>query len=179
MNKILCLLVMVVAIGCKDRYVLPVNVPATGYLVVDGTINAGVGATTIHLSRSTRLIDTFNINYVKDATVTVEGEDNSIFPLYYTGEGGAYENLQLTLNPSVKYRLRIESGEGKEYLSSYLNVQKSPPIDSLVWDRDDAGVNIYANAHGTAETSGYYRWDYRETWEYHSAFLPNVKLDSV
>ncbi|RYF99264.1 MAG: DUF4249 family protein, partial [Chitinophagaceae bacterium] len=53
------------------------------------------------------------------------------------------------------------------------------PIDSLVWDRDDAGVNIYANAHGTAETSGYYRWDYRETWEYHSAFLPNVKLDSV
>ncbi|MET0299508.1 MAG: DUF4249 domain-containing protein [Flavitalea sp.] len=179
MNKILCLLVLVTAIGCKDRYKLPVDVPSTGYLVVDGTINAGSGSTSITLSRTSRLVDTFNINYVKDATVTVEGEDNSVMSLYYTGELGQYENPQLTLNPAVKYRLRIQSSEGKEYLSSYLNVQKSPPIDNLVWDRDDAGVNVYADAHGTAETSGFYRWDYRETWEYHSAFVPNLKLNQV
>ena len=56
MKKIVyCLLVLLAAAGCKEKYVSPVISPATGYLVVEGTINSGQGTTTITLSRTTKL----------------------------------------------------------------------------------------------------------------------------
>jgi len=164
-------------IGCKDSYDLPVNIPATGYLVVDGTINSGQGPTYLNLSKTVRLVDSFSINYVTNAEVNVEGEDNSRFALTHRGHG-QYVNDQLSLTRNQKYRLRIKLTDGKEYLSSYLAIKQSPLIDSINWERDDAGVHIFANAKGSANTSGYYRWDYDEDWEFHSAYTPSLKYDS-
>jgi hypothetical protein len=37
------LLLLFIAIGCKEKYISPVVSPATGYLVVEGIINSGAG----------------------------------------------------------------------------------------------------------------------------------------
>jgi hypothetical protein len=177
MKKLLYLLPALLALSCKDSYDLPVNIPATGYLVVDGTINSGQGATTINLSRTVRLVDSFNINYVTNAIVTVEGEDNSKFTLAHKSNG-QYVNNQLNLNKAIKYRLRIRS-ENKDYLSSYLPVKQSPVIDSVNWEKTDKGVDIYVDAKGNSNTSGYYRWDYEEDWEFTSAYAPTLRYNST
>jgi uncharacterized protein DUF4249 len=174
-KKLIYILLAALALSCKDSYDLPVNVPSKGYLVVDGTINSGQGSTTINLSRTVRLTDTFNINYVVNATVIVEGQDNSKFVLAHRGRG-QYVNDQLALNRNQKYRLHINA-DGKEYLSDYLAVQQSPRIDSVNWVQDASGVHIFVDAKGNANTSGYYRWDYEENWEFNAAYAPNLRYD--
>src|SRR5688572_4601845 len=99
MKRLIYIVIVFILIGCKDSYDLPLNVPATGYLVVDGVINPA-GETTISLSRTVRLVDSFNINYVQDASVTVEGEDNTSQLLLHSS-GGRYEATSLSLNPGV------------------------------------------------------------------------------
>jgi hypothetical protein len=177
MNKLFYVLLALLTLSCKDSYDLPVNIPASGYLVVDGTINSGLGATSINLSKSVRLEDSFSVNYVKTAAVTVEGEDNSKFTLAHRSNG-QYVNDQLSLNRAVKYRLRIRL-DNKEYLSSYLIVKQSPVIDSIQWVRHDKGVDIFVDAKGNSNTSGYYRWDYEEDWEFTSAYAPTLRYNTI
>jgi hypothetical protein len=177
MKKLLYYILAIFSVSCKDAYDLPVDVPATGYLVVDGTINSGQGPTVLSLSKTTRLVDTFNINYVTNAVVEVQGQDNSKFPLTHTTLG-QYRHNQLNLNPSVKYRLYIKLPDGRTYESPYLSVKSSPAIDTISYELDNA-LNIYANAHGGTNSTRYYRWDYDEAWEFRSAYAPNLKYNSV
>jgi uncharacterized protein DUF4249 len=177
MKKLIYILLAGLALGCKDSYDLPVNIPATGYLVVDGTINSGQGSTIINLSRTVRLVDTFNINYVTNAKVEVEGEDNSRALLNHRGNG-QYVNDQLNLNKGVKYRLNVDLPDGRKYQSSFVAVKQSPGIDSINWQKDDGGVNIYIDAKGNPNSGGYYRWDYAEDWEFNSAYIPTLKYDA-
>jgi hypothetical protein len=177
MNKLFYVLLALLALSCKDSYDLPVNVPPTGYLVVDGTINSGQGATLINLSKSVRPVDSFSINYVTNAVVTIEGEDNSKFPLAHRSKG-QYGNNQLNLNKAIKYRLRIRM-DNKDYLSAYLAVRQSPVIDSINWEKNDKGVDIYVDAKGNSNTSGYYRWDYDEDWEFTSAYAPTLRYNAI
>ncbi|RYF96959.1 MAG: DUF4249 domain-containing protein, partial [Chitinophagaceae bacterium] len=176
MKKILFVIFMTQLFSCKDSYDLPVSIPATGYLVIDGAINSGQGETVIYLSKSVRLVDSFNVNYVTNANVFVEGQDNSRIQLSHRGRG-EYVHTQLSLNRSQQYRLRINQG-GKEYLSKFMPVKQSPVIDSISWDYDPAGVHIYMDAKGNANTSGYYRWDYSEAWEFHSSYAPNLRYNT-
>lgn len=177
MKKIFFIVLMAQLFSCKDDYDLPVDIPATGYLVIDGVINSGQGETVVYLSKSVRLVDSFSINYVTNANVTVEGQDNSKFLLNHRGRG-EYTNPQLSLNRSQQYRLRILQS-GKEYVSKYMPVKQSPAIDSISWNFEPAGVNIYMDAKGNANTSGYYRWDYTENWEFHSSYAPSLRYNAA
>ncbi|RYZ50239.1 MAG: DUF4249 domain-containing protein [Sphingobacteriales bacterium] len=175
MKKILFILLLANVLSCKDDYNLPVSIPATGYLVIDGSINSGIGETVIALSKTVRLTDSFNVNYVTNAAVTLEGQDNSKIQLNHRGNG-QYVHNQLALNRSQQYRLRILEN-GKEYVSGYLPVRQSPVIDSISWEYDQSGVHIFMDAKGNTNTSGYYRYEYAETWEFHAAYAPNLKYD--
>ena len=60
------------------------------------------------------------------------------------------------------------------YQSAFLPVLNSPPIDSVSFDTKGAltipGVNIYVNTHDPAGKVLYYRWEYNETWIFHSNY---------
>jgi hypothetical protein len=43
------------------------------------------------------------------------------------------------------------------------------------WVQDGEGVHIYVDAKGDANTSGYYRWEYEEDWEFNAAYAPNLR----
>ncbi|MEJ7680754.1 MAG: DUF4249 domain-containing protein [Segetibacter sp.] len=81
---------------------------------------------------------------------------------------GHYQSDSVLLNKNQKYRLLIKTVEGKEYLSDYLPVKKTPAIDSVSWRNESNGVNIYVNSHDQSENSRYYKWTYEETWEIRS-----------
>jgi hypothetical protein len=169
MKRLSCLiLAFIIVAACKEKYVLPVTTPPTGYLVVEGYINSGAGPTTIRLSRSARL-DSSRYPVELKAQVAVEGQNSTRFLLTEKGKG-IYSVDQLSLIPSQKYRLYIKTLNGKEYTTDYLPVRNTPPVDSLNWEENDAGVEIFVNTHDPQNNSRFYAWDFEETWQYYSIF---------
>lgn len=167
-NIIIVVLVFFLA-GCRETYDLPTGALQIPLLVVEANLDPGAGATNVRLSRTTRLGDPTLIRVENNAVVTVEGKDNSLRTLNFTGNGNYFSaNLSLILNN--EYRLRIKSS-GKEYLSDYVKAISNPPLDSISWDRNSDGVQLYLNTNDPANTTKYFRWDYTETWEIHSYFV--------
>lgn len=161
---------------CKDPYVSPYKAPPTGYLVVEGYIS-GNTVTQFTLSRSISLPGNSAIPVIDGATLQVEGSDNSTYPL--TGIGsGVYSSVDtLSLNPQLKYRLRIRTNTD-EYLSDLVPFKSTPPIDSINWVQDGTRqVRIYANTHNTADTAGYYRWDFTQTYEHRAGEETDLYYD--
>jgi len=160
--------------GCKEKYESPVESPTTGYLVVEGTINSGRGNTNIRLTRTTKLSNK-TIIFEKNAQVKVEGENNVAYTLPEKTTGNySVDNLNLPNNQ--KYRLRIKTTGGKEFLSDFVEVKKNPPIDSISWKREsDGGLQLYIETHDDQNKTLYYQWEYTETWEFHSAYTSVLK----
>src|SRR4051812_31383900 len=161
---------MVVAVlffTCKEAYNPPIASTATGYLVVDGIINSGNGASTITLTRTTKLIDSVAIVYEDGAEVNIEDENGASYPLSWKNNG-TYVSDSLSLNSTIKYRLHIKTLNGSEYVSDFTAVKKTPPVDSISWQLENGGVQIYVNSHDPSNNTKYYQLKYSETWEFHS-----------
>ena len=161
------------ASGCRKLYEPHVNSPASGYLIVEGYVNTGVGPSTITLTRTTKLVDTVSIRYEHDARVSIESSTNESFPLAEVADG-RYTSDVLHLNPTSKYRLRVVTQNGKEYLSDFSPAKYTPLIDSITWQVEHEGVQIFVNTHDNQNNTKYYRWTYSETWEFHSRFLKTM-----
>jgi hypothetical protein len=156
--------------ACKESYNPPVKSTNNIYLVVEGFINNGQDSTYITLSHTFKLNDTASSTPELHAQLTVEGKDNSSFPLTEFGNG-QYGAASLTLNNAMQYRLHVKTTGGKEYVSDYVDLKVSPPIDSVNWVRKpDGSVQIYANTHDPQNASHYYHWDYLEVWQFYANY---------
>lgn len=166
-------IMMLLVMGCKENFDPPAAPPVNGYLVVDGIINSGTGPTYIRLSRTVALADSARMRNERNALVRVEGEDNSSYPLAEVSQG-VYSASQLSLNKQVKYRLYIRTSDGKEYVSDYSRVIPTPPIDNIRWEQP-GDLQLYINTHDPSNNIRYYRWEWEETWEFHSAYLSQLE----
>ncbi len=174
MNKlfIICFL-LVLLTQCREKYVSPFQSPATGYLVIEGVLNSGSGPAQIRLSRTTGLEEVGLISE-DGARVVVEGENNTTYNMLSTGNG-YYRAANLNLNPNVKYRLRIATGNNDIFLSDYVPVIPNPPIDSISVRRTNAGIDLFVNTANPLNNTRYYQWEYDETWEIVVPFLSSLK----
>jgi hypothetical protein len=154
--------------SCRKPYNPPAIASPNSYLVVEGVIVNGSGPTTIKLSRTVKIAASNANNPVSGATVTVQGDQNVSYPLQETTPG-TYVSATLTLDNTHNYRISINTGS-EQYLSAYVPVLNSPPIDSVGYTITSNSLNIYANTHDPTNTVKYYRWDYMETWIYHSIY---------
>jgi len=173
------LLVVVTLCGqCKDKYVSPYKSPNVGYLVIEGFISGNIPIQYM-LSRTLPLPGDTTIPKEEGATVQVEGSDNTVYVL--AGQGnGVYSSVDtLSLNALARYRLRIHTAEGEDYLSDFVPFRVSPLIDSINWINGPTGVTIYANTHDPANATRYYEWNFVETWEYHSAEQATLEYDTA
>src|SRR5215467_8784559 len=99
--------------ACKDKYVPLIVSDKKTYLVVEGFINNGPDSTYITITRTFKLDDTARITRELHARLTVEGKDNSSYPLTEWGNG-QYGVPSLALNKAVQYRLHITTAAGKQ-----------------------------------------------------------------
>jgi len=160
--------------ACVDSYSPPVKDSDIDYLVIDGFLNSGVGPTTIKLTHTLNIKDGGKARVEKGALLTVEGTDNSKVALAES-QTGVYSISQLSLKKSEKYRLRVKTVDNTEYISEYLEVKKTPPIDGVVWSATDEGVQINVNTHDPSGNTRYYQWEFEETWHYRSEFCTNLQ----
>lgn len=156
------------ATACREKYELPETVVNKDYLVVEGFINGGNDSTFINLSRTVTPDDASRIKAETGASVSIEGENGGNFFLHEINPG-VYAAAPLGLSPSGKYRLAITT-RGKSYLSDYVEIKKTPAIDSVNWVRESNGVQVYVNTHDTENKTIYYNWQYNETWEFHTYY---------
>ena len=177
---IISTLILATTQSCKQTFLPPLvkNPPAN--LVVEGFINNGPDSTYFDLGTTYPLSDSTATTPITGATVTVEGTDNSKYPLAGIGNG-IYGAALPPLNPTAAYRLHITTLANKQYASDYAPVVADPPIDSINFIRSNNGVHIYANTHDPTNTAQYFRYDYQETWKFISPFFAVLQYldDSV
>ena len=166
-------ILFIATVSCRKQYNPPVLIAPSSYLVVEGVINSGSDSTFIKVSHTVRLSSKTTTNQEPNATVMVQGDQNVSYPLVETGNG-IYSCAGLHLDNGHKYRLNIKTANGKQYLSDYVPVLNSPPIDSISYDTkgtpSGSGLNIYASTHDQNNKTRYYRWDYQETWIIHANY---------
>lgn len=158
---------------CTKPYNPPGIKSVTGYMVVEGVINAGNDSTKFRLSHTIALSSDSSIAPVTGATVTIQGNDNSSYVL--TGNSsGIYSAPPLNLNATKTYRIDIKTTDGKEYQSDYVPVKITPAIDSVSTVIKSSGLQVNVNTHDPANNTRYYRWDYTETWEFMRNITRNI-----
>lgn len=166
---------LVLFVACKQAYEPPAIVAPNHYLVVDGVINTLPDSkTTIQLSRTKNLKDSFQAVPESAARVQIEAKSGAVYTLQEQN-AGVYTINHLTLSAAENYRLNIRTTNGTQYFSDFVPVKQTPPIDSVTW-KQDGGVTFYVNTHDPLNAARYYRWDFTETWQYRSALLGNYGL---
>ena len=166
--------------GCKEKYVVHINTPAAGYLVVEGFINVS-GNTNILLTRSSG-VDTPRYIAEPGAAVDIQTENG---PNYVLAEdyAGHYTISNLNLDPGQLYRLHIQTANGREYVSDFSEVKITPPIDTVNWTSSSNSttgnqVNIFVSTHDDQSQPGYYQWQFEETWKYHSNYSSDIEYQN-
>ncbi len=158
--------------ACKKPYNPPATTAPSSYLVVEGVINGNTDSTIIKLSRTINIAQNVNSAIETKAKLTVEDVSGNIYTLNEVSKG-RYTGGPLNLDSTKKYRLHIQTSNGKTYLSDYVQFTPTPAIDSIGYTVTGDGLQIYANTHDPKNNTRYYRWDFTETWKFHSRFPSN------
>ncbi|HWD90132.1 MAG TPA: DUF4249 domain-containing protein [Mucilaginibacter sp.] len=169
MKRILITLILLVLAwwGCKQAYSPQPITTTSNYLVVEGAINTGADSTIIRLSRTVLLSSKVSAVPELGANVTIISEGGASYPCIETGNG-YYKAAGLNV-ASGNFGLKINTTNGKVYQSDMVPTKSSPPIDSVYYHIQNNGIQIYADTHDPANNSKYYRWNFYETYEFHSA----------
>ena len=174
----LMVLVIIIA-GCKKPYNPQVISSNDHYLVVEGVINSGNDSTIISLSKTVKLSENVSTQPVTNYTVVVEGEQGGVSYTLQSEGNGKYDIAHMNLDATKKYRLHITTPDGKGYASDYVEVKQTPPIDSIGFMLKNNAMQVYVNTHDAGNNTRYYRWDYGETWKFHSKFQSDYIVDPV
>src|SRR5438128_2181067 len=110
------MLILVYLCSCRESYQPPAVSTSKHFLVVEGIIRNGQAPTSIKLTRTFKLDDTARVIIERGAVVNVESTTGTVSRLTER-QDGVYSGGPFTLNAALKYRLRIRTSDGKEYLS--------------------------------------------------------------
>lgn len=167
---------MFLLLSCVKPYEPTVLTGPNNFLVVDGIINSGANAvTTIVLSRTRALSDTTTFAPERNSQIYIEDPNGTRYALQEE-QDGVYKSPPLSLAASEMYRLNITTTDGSNYVSDYVPVKATPPIDSISWRQRKDTVDLYLSTHDPQNATRYYHWEYEEDWEYVAFYDTNLSF---
>jgi hypothetical protein len=162
---------------CRKPYNPNFIASAGSYLVVDGIINAGNDSTIFFLSKTVNTNAKKTANPVVGASVEVESDAGGSWPLI-SDSNGRYVSGPLNLSSSQNYRIHVSTSDGLQYVSDFVPLKLTPPIDSVGYTINNGIIQLYVNAHDPSNNTHYYRWEYAETWQFHSQYPSYLQADT-
>lgn len=160
--------------GCREPFGVELDQSDKSVLVVEGFIEISGKESVINLSRSSSLDQVNGVFPEKNAMVTLENEDFETWQLFEGIDGEYTFNEQLDENN--KYRLRIKTVTGEEYISEYINPLISPEIDDLSFIRDEQGLSIVVTTQGD-DLNSYFIWNFHESYIFRPSIISNYVYD--
>jgi hypothetical protein len=160
---------MAVANACIEPFQPPVSDEDVRFLVVDAYLNSSDGTASAKLSRTLPVASPEVIPQESGALVSIEDENGIKYPLIESANGqysGSVSNISLT----KQYRLLIQTLNGTQYSSDFIDLQQTPPIDSITFSFVGDGLDLEVNTHDPSGEARYFRWAWTETYEYNSTF---------
>lgn len=161
--------------SCIEPFSPPEINSTERYLVVDGFLNASNDTSRIVLTHTQNTNAELGFTSEYGAQLSVESESGIVHS--FTEEiPGSYMLPPIVILESDKYRLRIRRNNGQEYLSEFVKVSATPPIDSLNYRYDAGrdGMVIQVNTHDKTEKTRFYRWKWEETYQYRAAYYSSL-----
>ncbi len=174
-NRTKYFFLLAIAFGCVDPYAPPLVKSTSNILVVDGFLSSSSNSAIVKLSRAISLSDDVSFPKEGNALVSIESMSGATFNLNETSHG-TYEISGINASTEEKYQLHIQTTDGKDYRSDYIQLKQAPPIDSITWEPDAEGITLFVSSHDPSAKTHYYQWVYKETWEYRSAYGSNYYL---
>jgi len=135
----------------------------------------------VFLSFSNALDDFNAISYLSNAQVWVESSMGEQYTGVVTFDANArpyYLVPTNNLNPAQQYKLCVHLS-GQQYESDLLTPWVAPEIDSIEFAVDDTKtwVDFFVTSYGDANDSRYYKWTFREDWEFASTYFTQYYYD--
>ena len=167
--NVIGLLPALIFFGCLDPYSPPDVKSDVDILVVDGFLSSTSSSIAVRLSHAIALDSAGTPPPELNATVILEEQNGGSVTLNGTADGN-YAGAGLSVDIGKQYRLHIMTSGGKEYFSDFVDVIKTPEIDSVAWRAGNQNLTIYVNTHDASGEAKYFYWDYIETYEHHAQF---------
>lgn len=169
-------LILALVIACIDPYSPNIKSTDSNILVVDGFLDASTGSAIIQLTRTSSIFDAASPPNELNASVSIVASNGFVYQLFEQGRG-KYSVSGISVNPQMKYSLKITTKDGEQYSSSEEVVKITPPIDSVSWtlDRFNDGVVINVSTQDPQNNTRYYQWDFIETWEYQTKYFSTLE----
>jgi hypothetical protein len=168
------LLILLLPAGCLTPYYPPGGMGQGGHMVIDGFIDGSNNSALIKLSRSLQISSYENIPAETKASVTITASNGSEYKLTETKDG-IYEGTNMSLDPLAHYTLHVHTQLGESYSSDEIDLVPTAEFDSISWTPGDKGVTWSVNAHSTEKGTGYYKWEFEETFQYNVPLFSNYK----
>ena len=154
------------AAACKYPY--DVDIEQTDYpLVIEGDLLLGSTST----FRFSYVLPLNSDEYLIPAQNTggyIEGENGIRIYASAHSSSAILDFDTRDLPTGQRYRLHLETPEGRVIESDWLNVAPAPVIDDLSYWKNDQYNELHIGLSMHCNGAHHFRWTYVEEWEYHS-----------
>jgi hypothetical protein len=154
---------------CKKPFSLPASETDQSVIAIEGNILTGTAVeNTIRLSRLRSFSSPLNENPETKALVQILSSTGEKWTLPETAKG-VYQST-LSLGNNASYQLKIQTSAGKLIESPISQALLTSAIDSVTWKYDTLAkrIDFFVSSHAPSNSTRYYRWNFRETWERHA-----------
>ncbi|MGZ2370998.1 DUF4249 domain-containing protein [Ancylomarina sp. YFZ004] len=184
-KPILFILFSLILFSCTEKFYPEID-ENVDILVVDGKITDDGTPCEVRLFKTVSFTDDFSIKPEKDAIVILNDNlgNKEILTEY---EAGVYRSSsnEITGTLGVNYWIEIQTLSGEKYESTPEVIHSPFEITSIYGDELEAiisdnskedGVGIYFDANNNENSESYLRWEYRESYEWHTPFDLETKV---
>lgn len=155
--------------GCVEPFEIETTETFESALVIEATITDEEKQQLIRLSRTNKLGE-LDPQSESGAQVTVVDDVQSQFTFMETDPGVYLSTSTFSAQPNRSYQLIISTNDGRRYASDATELTQGPEIVEVYAERGtndfgDEGMFIFLNSSDPANNSGYYRYEYEETYK--------------
>lgn len=167
--------------SCTERFHPEIEITSS-ILVVDGKITNAEGPYEIRLFRTANLKAALALNPEINAIINIYDDKGNI-DSFKEIKQGVYHNITPSFRGIIgrSYWIEILTSDGKKYESTAEMIPPDILIKNIYGEetkkiQDNGeylkGVEFYLDAESASNQGNYLRWEYKESWEWHSPLYP-------